>query len=298
MKKNLFRSSLGLFVPLVAGAAVGLVYSGVRTTTKEVSSALELSACSLERRIDQETTLRNFPRYTDKRYHAYDAHIIHMVTALNAHFRDVPHFKPLDPHIVKAMVIKETGSPRDKEAFNHDPLQIANTGDYALDELKQQETYSRLGLANETSRFLRYSHTSRRNGEWNYSAKRVMRPTDSLYGGIIFLYARAFDYKEATRETGTDLLEHVVRKGDRLSNLALARHTTVDTMVKYTPGLNPDKIWPGQRVYFKRAERRVVISTFNSWESAVARYNHHGNPQYAKEVFELVKSGEQKKPSN
>lgn len=296
MKRSSPKPILRLLVPLVAGSAVGMAYNLLPRVAKEASFAADLVPISLEGRVDQETTLRNFPRYTDKRYHAYDSHIAKTVTALNAHFKDIPGFKPLDPLIVKAMVIKETGSPRDREAFSHDPLQIANTGDYALDDLKLPETYSRLGLPNGSTTFLRYAHTPRRNGELDYSAEQSMRPTDSVYGGIIFLYAKAFEYKEATVETGIDLLEYKVRKGDRLSSVARVRHTTVDTMVKYTPGLNPDKIWPGQKIHFKEAERRVVPSAFNSWEHAVERYN--SKPQYAKEVFALVRSVEEKKSSN
>ena len=52
------------------------------------------------------------------------------------------------------------------------------------------------------------------------------------------------------RDQQLSTIDVVVKKGDTLGQLAKSKGTTVDKVVKFNPGLNPDKIRVGQTLKF------------------------------------------------
>lgn len=121
------------------------------------------------------------------------------------------HNLDLDPDLIRAMIVVESGSPKDRNgAFAYDPMQIANTGDYAL-EVLADDTKENTHLIGDFSRLKGKKLTPMGDKGWDYSNTN-MNADSSIYGGIGWFIHKATIYD--TREDNEGNFE-VFIKGHR-----------------------------------------------------------------------------------
>jgi len=279
----------------VIGAAV-LVAPIPRVNTPEVQPKTALVAVNtsykspLENLVSKlpvpqfkRSFLRNLGGYLDKRYHQHDKDIIEAVDLVNSRLSDrVEDYQPLDPLLVKSMLLQETGAPHDTEAFNRDPMQIANDGDDALDALQSSDIYSRLGLEDLAKDFKRFETIKFVDGRRDYSQSSGIDARSSIFGGTIFLAYKALSFGERTVNSG-EPSTYVVQVGDSLWKIAQAQETTQQTL-RDSNKLTTDKIMPGDELVVQPARFEIFLDTLD-WEHGVKAYNGGGTDGYAKNVL-------------
>lgn len=244
--------------------------------------------------------MREFPGYEDPVFSSYDTLIVQYTDFWNDAFKDVPGAEPLDPNLVKSMILEETGGHTDRD-YLHDPMQIANEGDYALDVLRDgleplipERGYSDLrGIDNTPKKY----RTVKKKGKevsvfagWDHS-KSEITPELSIKYGIRWLWHK--NLIPATRvieDEKSPLQTYTVEPGDTLSEIANRFGTTVSTIKKYSRMKNPDMIAVGQQIAFRKARTEAIPAGVRGWREAVARYNGGGNLNYASEVFGIYNS--------
>lgn len=138
-------------------------------------------------------SLKSFPgfEYADQ----YDELILKYTDFWNDEFEGFSGYEKLDANLVKSMVCQESGGHRD--AFLHDPMQIANEGDFGLHVLRDG---SESGIPADGYPELKgILETPRRNSRWDYSGSK-MSPELSIKFGIRWLVhkARRFNSKGET----------------------------------------------------------------------------------------------------
>jgi hypothetical protein len=185
----------------------------------------------------------------------------------------------LDSDLIRAMIVIETGSKhfRDKvkwdNAFDYDPMQIANKGDCALRDLVAGKEDSR--FVGDFSRLKGKKHTPRGKNAWDYSSTNLTA-ADSIYGGAGWLLNKAVE----NIETGS-VSKYTVKSGDRLSTI---KGSTQETMERVNPKIDHDNLKVGQVINYKKASRGFDPKGVD-WKEAVKDYNGGGNSNYVKEVF-------------
>lgn len=138
------KSKLSLFDKLLIASAIGTSIIAVDrlSTYREYTPAPIVNPVEqnkLPEKAEQnklqdlETKLKTFEDY--RHVDVYDNQIIKYTNFWNEEFKGIQGYNPLDPNLVKSIIIQESGSPKDK-AFKFDPMQIANKGDYALKVLR------------------------------------------------------------------------------------------------------------------------------------------------------------------
>jgi len=199
-----------------------------------------------------------------------------------SYFEDIHGFAP-DRNLVRAIIAVESGSPRDRKgAFFYDPMQIANRGDHALEVLARGKEFTH--LIGDFSDLNGKNHTPWRQGQWDYSNSN-MDAEASILGGVGWLLHKAAKYDKRSEETGHEMKEYTIRQGDSYFNLALKLNTTIDTLKKYNPGVDPKKLGVGQTINFKEAREEMCISGWKDWGTATKNVNGGGNPTYLPEVL-------------
>jgi hypothetical protein len=134
----------------------------------------------------------------------YDNLITKYTKQWNDEFREegsrFENYQPLDANLVKAMVCKESGSPRDCEgAFKFDPMQIANKGDPAFPALFHGSESGLEAYGQTDAVFGKKKQTPRRNGCWDYSALSASERMDadtSIEYGARWLFHKAWGFDE------------------------------------------------------------------------------------------------------
>jgi hypothetical protein len=159
----------------------------------------------LERILDNTTArLKVFKGYEDSRYQEYDSIIQKYVEQWNKEYSSIPGFKPLDPDIVKSMIIQESGANRDKDgAWKYDPFQMANKGDDGLRVLRDGLENSIPNKGYEELHGI--METPRRNGKWDYGAvpkENRITAELSLEYGTRFLFQKAFIFDKDGKPIG------------------------------------------------------------------------------------------------
>lgn len=238
-----------------------------------------------------ETLAKNVPQQTSsarqvsqKDYSFLDVYNTEIDNALK--YFEAKHKIAPSRNLIKAMIAVETGSLRDRKgAFAHDPMQIANQGDYALSVLADGKecTY----LIGDFEMLKGKTKTPRKNGRWDYSNSN-MNAKASIFGGIGWLYHKAAKYEICFVETG-EFKKYVVNDGDTISKLASKLGTTKDSIRKNNPRLQNRKLKRGQEIIYRLSRRELKVSGWRTWEEAVTRYNGGGNPSYLGEVLEIKK---------
>ncbi len=234
-----------------------------------------------------ETRLDNFREFNSPHHHNYDSLITELTAKYNGLFKDKPGHVPLDPYVVKSMIMQESGGSID--AFVHDPLQVANKGDFGLSELQDPGIYRRLGIPDLSAAYSKFTPTKRKKGVLDYSPATSMNAQASIEGGIIFLFSKYFKYETKSVETG-DVFEHTVRRGESFDKIAKKVGSTTQTIKALNPTLDPSKLQIGTTIKVRKAAMQPVITGSKPWEKAVDLYNGEGVPNYDKEVYARLKT--------
>jgi hypothetical protein len=195
------------------------------------------------------------------------------------------HNQSLDSNLVRAMIVKEAGSPEFRDnVFLYDPMQIASDGN-ALEILKRKgENVWLIGLTD----FLQDAkYSERRNSKFDYTNSN-MTAQDSIHGGVLWLFHKAANYETRTiREEEGELKEHTVKERDTYSSIAKRNHTSPQNLEKHNPQANPNRLKIGSKLKFKRETTRTetYIAGWKPWKEAIANYN--GSSSYATEVYKI-----------
>lgn len=194
------------------------------------------------------------------------------------------HGRAPESDLIKAIIAVESGSQKDrKSAFTHDPMQIANTGDFALSILAAgQENTPLIGCFS----FLKgKDNTLRVNGKWDYS-KSNMTPENSIVGGIGWLFHKAAKYG-ITNIEDKEVRTYKIKSGDSFAKIAPKLGTTTRSLISRNPDVRPEKLRAGQVINYVKAHTESFISGWKPWETAVRDYNGGGNTNYVRQVFEI-----------
>ncbi|MDO8556535.1 MAG: LysM domain-containing protein [Nanoarchaeota archaeon] len=241
--------------------------------------------------VQVQTSLPNFLDFEDAHYHKYDATILCYTQWMNAALskKNIPGFQPLDPAVVKAQLLQESGGLRERAAYDHDPMQIANKGDYGLKELQTSAVYARLGIPDCSVRFKDIAQTPFNKGRWDYAGtklpagKRVMDADTSILGGIIFLADKAASSDTITVKTGQPFV-YMVKPKDTLWSIAKKEGSTLAVMQEINPGFDPKKMLPGMSIIVQRAHEEPHIAGID-WYKGLQNYNGNGTARYADAVM-------------
>jgi hypothetical protein len=242
---------------------------------------------------------------------ALDAKINLLVTEYN---KRLDPDEDLDPDRIRAMIWQETRGSA--EANVYDPMQVANTGDFALDVLKNGKEHSDLISTQRLRERLKCKQQTPRNK--NYRAMPYDERMDgltSLEAGIAWLFYKAAYFCEDSTETSTEVLEYKVAPGDNLTRIlqklekegkkttlkAIADHNEWDYEVEKIagkPGQEPDYVacvykpgtktevvlQPGQTIKYVLAKKEFRICGWRDWKEATRRYNANPKIDYAGSV--------------
>ncbi len=248
--------------------------------------------------------LLTFPGFEGPIYSLYDSDIIRHTNHWNDEYSGVPGFEPLDPNLVKSMLLQESGS-HTGSAYLHDPMQIANKGDHALvtlrdglEEAVPEGGYIELhGIVPTPGHWEEYKDNkgkARKRWHWDYeTAPDRITPELSIKYGIRWLFQKAFVIGEVTTvDSNSPVLEYVVRKGDSTWDIARNLGTTTSIIENYTshiPDLNDIDV--GDELLYKPAQEEIKITGMRSWKDACKRYNGNGARNYDESVLERLGNG-------
>lgn len=227
------------------------------------------------------------PSTLPAKYASYYADIDSAVKALNERLKPPT---PLDPDWIRAMMEVESpaGDKNAADARKYDPLQFANAGDQAFGVLQGGKEHSELIDPDIKAKLAKKKQTPRAGGKWDYSklsdAERMDAAT-SILAGVAYVFVKAANFSEKNVESGPEQ-SYTVEAGDTLDKIATKKGTTVDTLKKRNPGINPKLLKPGKtELKFVTAHKEWQITKWSSWETAITAYNGGGDPKY----FEKVK---------
>lgn len=187
--------------------------------------------------------------FSAPRYQQYDQFIMQRTRFWNNHFRTkIPHYQDLDPNLVKKMLLVESGG--DVHAWLHDPAQVSNAGDTALQDLR-----------NNKIRLL---------GD-------LQKPLVRLFSEVAHAQYNNNRIVQGKRWPGWDY-----------TNSTITPNKSIELMIPYliaskaaTYAIERDK---------KGHYLRWYCSGMRQWLDAAERYNGGGDPEYRKkiELFEIA----------
>tara|TARA_Y100000310_G_C20489424_1_gene718453 strand:- start:87 stop:983 length:897 start_codon:yes stop_codon:yes gene_type:complete len=184
---------------------------------------------------------------------------------------------PLSPKYVRSMAMVEGNT-------DHDPMQIANQGDFALETLANGG--ERTHLIGDFSKLKGKNNTPWKNGRWDASESN-MTAEDSYLGGVGWIFHKAAIYDTRIVEEG-DLIDYTIKEGDSFWKISGEQGTTEETLRKYNPKVVPEDIKPDQKIVFKKARKEDYIAGWRPWKEAIARYNGGGDSTYVERVLNLA----------
>ena len=250
---------------------------------------------------EETTVLKVFDGFEDSLFATYDDEIIRYTEQWNNEYEDVPGFTPLDPNLVKAMVLQESGGHR-KTAYKLDPMQIANMGDWALRVLRDgleasvpEGGYDELDRVKETpGRWVTVERNGKKKKMWVWDYKEAegrINANLSIEYGTRWLFQKAFKFgKRTVQDESSPIKSYEVKPGDSLSKIAKRCGTTVDVLVDYNGIEKPDSIRVGQTLTYRPAWREDFIEAMRPWAEALKRYNGGGTKGYDDSIMSLLKS--------
>ena len=255
------------------------------------------STQTLEQKVEAPKSIPNFKNYDAEVYHQHDQTILTYVDQLNTHFKGLSSCEGLDPIVAKSWILQETGSPNHRNAFTHDPTQMANNGDYGLSELQDPKFFWKLGLEDMSEEFSEFDHTHWKNGKLDYSGNNSMTSEASIKGGLIFLFGKHFeDYHTKTVPDGEPFY-HTVESGDTLGAIAQDNGSYLAFIEGLNPDISPDKLKIGDKIKVQSAHKVSQPSNCRSWANTLDRYNGGGTEGYSQDILTREKLQESQKSS-
>ena len=215
-----------------------------------------------ENENEQDPIIRDRTRFWNKKYERY---------------KDLPGYERLDPNLSKAVSLKETGNDEDRQ---HDPLQVANSGD----SLKR-------GKKLTNGRWDNIHPTPHKNGEWCHEdvpEEHRINPEASYDIGIAHLWDKNAIEEWRIIGDGRIIDTYTVKKDDTLGEIA-DNYEVWWEAIRNENNVNPESLQIGQKLRIPNKRRKLRVVGFKGWKEAVRDYNGGGNPKYMEELKELYK---------
>lgn len=204
------------------------------------------------------------------KWDVYDCDIRLAVGEFNSHLGNVGGFRPLDWKLIKAMIWVESGAAHPE--WRTRPMQIGVPGDPGLNSLLSGDEGGELILPPQWQRMLTVATVR-------------SQPAHNIRAGTGYLLMRMANFEfKSVRDPDIAIHEVVVKKGDRLDNLAKTHHTTVEIFKQMNS--TTELIRPGQTLKYQRGKvKRVIVSWRPFVTGMIAqRYNGGGDPAYAQKL--------------
>lgn len=284
-----------IVVTAIAAASLGLynAYQNHHTTVqKNIENRTEISQ-GLENAIytdlmevkDSYNSLKTFENNPISNIGGISPHLdnydfLHVKLAnYFSEMHDIPN-DVYNATIMKSISIEESGTTL--PAWEHDPMQVFNLGDYAKSEIGEGDEGTHF-FTDEAIRNLmnEIPHTEYKNGNWDYSDSTI-DPFWSIVGGHIWYLRKAANFGKI--ET-SGILEYEVRSGDTAISLANELNAYVSSFEKYNRKFDRDELSIGQILKYKETEFGII--GWKSSNAAIRGYNGGGNRNYLREVNEI-----------
>ncbi|BAP57855.1 peptidoglycan-binding protein [Thioploca ingrica] len=185
------------------------------------------------------------------------------------------------------MIFLETQGPytgkdawRKNEAWQYDPMQVANQGDFALDTIRTgKENTDLLSTQTLPNRLAGVKHTSFKNGSPNYSdygrrkETEKMTPELSIETGVIWLFRKAISKVDVVSvPKGEQIFSYTVKKGDNGYSKIINNIKTTVTELEIQNGKNK-VIHENDVLKYREASIERRISSWKSWSQTIQAYN-------------------------
>lgn len=213
-------------------------------------------------------------------WNTWDCEIRMAVDEYNRHLNGVAGYRPLDWHLIKAMLWVESGAAN--AAWRSKPMQIGVPGDPGLASFLSGKEGGDLIIV-----------PAWRTRLTMQTAKSI--PAHNIRAGIGYLLMRMAmsEYRDVP---GADrAVYHVtVKPGDSLDRIARLQGTTRESLRRLNPAAAV--LRPGQILKYQKAAVQRVITAWRpiTTSSIALRYNGGGDPNYAKKLdvaLPLIRSG-------
>ncbi|KUZ90894.1 peptidoglycan-binding protein [Burkholderia ubonensis] len=206
---------------------------------------------------------------SDAKWNAWDCEIQIAVSEYNRHLSGTAGYKPLDWHLVKAMIWVETGAESDKWVSN--PIQIGNPGDPGLNALLNGREGGELIVPPAWKEKLTIGAA-------------ITMPSHNIRAGIGYLLMRMANYSiKSVPDTDATVYEVTVRAGDSIYKIARDNGSTIESIRLLNPTVGV--LRPGQVVkYRKAAMKKAIVGWKAVTTSSIAAYYNVGDPMYAKKL--------------
>ncbi|MCK4589703.1 MAG: hypothetical protein KAT77_04610 [Nanoarchaeota archaeon] len=178
-------SMLGIYGYHVIPAVYNLITQPQKTQPKIVQKQKQESPL--------EQKLKSFQGF--EHVDQYDSLINKYTNEWNQKFSRFQGYQTLDVNLIKSMICQESGSHQD--AFSHDPMQIANQGDFALKILRDGSESGIPGYPDLQG----IRETPRKNNRWDYTGSK-MTPELSIKYGIRWLIHKAQRFNKQGQSIG------------------------------------------------------------------------------------------------
>lgn len=214
---------------------------------------------------------------TNSMAHIYDGVVYGEWGSYYARLMVTPGFVVPIPTLLIAMLWVESGGPMRSEWFSR-VMQIGNAGDKGWPALQRHEGTTVLVVRPELLRVI--------DAPW--STTLLNTPVFSIQAGLAYLFMKMSlsDDRTILDPQDTTLHQHSVEAGETASSIAHSESTTVEELQASNPGINLDRLRPGQTLRCHRARRGRVITGWRSFnaETIASNYNGTGDPNYAEKL--------------
>lgn len=201
------------------------------------------------------------------KWKAWDCEIQRTVNEYNRHLAGTAGYRPLDWHIVKAMLWVESGA--ESSEWEVKPMRIGVPGDPGLASLLTGREGGDLILPPAWK------------GRLTAGSART-NPADNIRAGTGYLLMKTaqYEYRSVIHSDDARIHEVTVKPGDSLDRIAKANGSTLEVLRK----LNPDAslLRPGQVLRYQKASVQRVITSWRTISTAFVAQRDNGgrDPAY------------------
>ncbi len=220
----------------------------------------------------------------DPSWDAHDCEIRTAVNEFNLHLRGKAGYGALDWQVMKAMAWVESGAKHSE--WKVKPMQIGVSGDPGLAAVLGGKEGGELILPPKWLNRL------------SVATARTL-PAHNIRAAIGYLLMRlaSFEFRSVNTDD-TRVYEVTVKPGDSLSLIAKNNGTTVEVIRELNPSVSPTALSPGQRLKYRKASIRRVITGWRvaNTTTIAVRYNGGGDPNYTAKLDYVLPRLRARKP--
>lgn len=219
---------------------------------------------------------------TEPNARVYDSTLQQLVGDYNKRLEATPGYVAVDWKLTRAMAWVESGGPK-ALAWSGRVMQIGNPGDPGLEAVKNGEGVTSLVVPKTT-----------RDRLASADARTINEPFFNIEVALAYLWVRMCKSEMGTIVDDPALRDHTLGSGENASVVAQKEGTTVADIQASNPGVNLDKLHPGDVLRFHKAHTGRKIIGWHAFTPDViaAKYNV-GDASYAEKlryVMEALKS--------